>query len=143
MLLFFDQSSAHNAYANDALNARKMNVGSGGKQPRMHDTVIPTENPSPELRGQPQSMVFDSAHAEYPNSPKGMEVVLKERGLWDQLVSASKKKRPVGRCKICKANAVEREKALALAQAALAEDPDAFASLGERIYSLSFVFCVV
>lgn len=136
MLLFFDQSSAHNAYANDALNARKMNVGPGGKQPRMHDTIIPTDNLLAHLRGQHQSMVFDSTHTDHPNGPKGMELILKERGLWDQLVSASKKKKPVGRCKTCKANTMEREKTLAQAQAALNEDPDAYASLGERIYAV-------
>ncbi|KAJ6552377.1 hypothetical protein B0H10DRAFT_2242143 [Mycena sp. CBHHK59/15] len=47
----FDCSSAHEAYASDALLAHKMNRGPGGKQPRMRDTIIPST-------GQPQAMVF-------------------------------------------------------------------------------------
>ena len=35
----FDQSSSHTAFKEDALNANKMNVGTGGPQPRMRDTV--------------------------------------------------------------------------------------------------------
>ena len=31
----FDQSSCHKAYAEDALNAKSMNVKPGGKQPKM------------------------------------------------------------------------------------------------------------
>jgi len=54
----FDQSSAHGAFAKDALNAKEMNVKPGGGQRLMHDTVIPMDNPCSELRGQPQTMVF-------------------------------------------------------------------------------------
>jgi len=46
----FDQSSAHGAFAKDALNAKEMNVQPGGKQRAMHDTRIPSDNPRPELR---------------------------------------------------------------------------------------------
>ncbi|KAF8599613.1 hypothetical protein BDV93DRAFT_449148 [Ceratobasidium sp. AG-I] len=129
MLMVFDQSSAHNAFAADALNARKMNVGPSGKQPSMHSTSIPANNPSAHLRGQYQAMSYDSTHPTAPNQPKGMEAVIKERGLWDQLVAATSKKKPVGRCKLCKANAAERDRVLADAQAALAQDPDAFSSI--------------
>src|ERR1700722_487369 len=38
-VFIFDCSSAHEAYADDALMAHKMNRGPGGKQPKMHDTV--------------------------------------------------------------------------------------------------------
>jgi hypothetical protein len=85
MLLFVDQSSAHNAYATDALNARKMNITPAGKQPIMHNTRIPVDNPNPDLQGQIQTMVFPSTHPEHPNKPKGMEQILRERGLWDSL----------------------------------------------------------
>ena len=54
----FNQSSAHGAFAKDALNAKEMNVKPGGGQRLMHDTVIPMDNPCPELRGLPQTMVF-------------------------------------------------------------------------------------
>ncbi|KAJ7089009.1 hypothetical protein C8R44DRAFT_598557, partial [Mycena epipterygia] len=40
-VFIFDCSSAHEAYSSDALLAHKMNRGSGGKQPRMRDTIIP------------------------------------------------------------------------------------------------------
>ena len=39
VLWFFDHSSGHTAFAEDALNASHMNVRSGGKQPVMCDTV--------------------------------------------------------------------------------------------------------
>ena len=39
LVVLFDQSSGHCAYANDALMAHKMNVSDGGKQPFMRDTV--------------------------------------------------------------------------------------------------------
>ena len=35
----FDQSSCHQAFAEDALNAKVMNVRPGGVQPRMCDTM--------------------------------------------------------------------------------------------------------
>ena len=41
----FDQSSAHGAFTPDALNAKEMNVNPGGKQHRMHSTVIPNDAP--------------------------------------------------------------------------------------------------
>ena len=47
----FDQSSAHGAFAPDALNAKEMNMGSGGNQRCMHNTVIPNNNPDPLLQG--------------------------------------------------------------------------------------------
>ena len=46
----FDNSTGHNAYADDALLAHKMGFYPGGKQPRMRDTV---------WKGQRQSMVFE------------------------------------------------------------------------------------
>ena len=61
----FDQSSCHKAMAADALDASKMNVNPGGKQPKMHETV---------WAGKPQKMSFNLG------VPKGMKQVLKERG---------------------------------------------------------------
>jgi len=71
----FDNSSSHSAFAADALNARAMNVNSGGKQPKMRDTIF---------NGQVQHMVFPD---NYPDQnlrgkPKGMRVILQERQLW-------------------------------------------------------------
>ncbi|KAJ7111417.1 hypothetical protein C8R44DRAFT_528714, partial [Mycena epipterygia] len=40
-VFIFDCSSAHEAFASDALQAHKMNRSPGGKQPKMRDTIIP------------------------------------------------------------------------------------------------------
>ena len=62
----FDQSSCHRAFAEDALNAKVMNVRPGGVQPRMRDTM---------WAGKVQKMIFDDG------TPKGMKRVLEERGI--------------------------------------------------------------
>ena len=61
----FDNSSCHNAYADDAINASLMNTKPGGKQPCMRDTV---------WNGKVQCMVFNIG------IPKGLIQVLTERG---------------------------------------------------------------
>ena len=63
---FFDQSSGHCAYKEVSLNARRMNVNPGGAQPRMCDTI---------WDGQPQTMILPDGR------PKGMKLVLEERGI--------------------------------------------------------------
>lgn len=50
----------------DALDVSRMNVGPGGKQPRMRDTV---------WRGKPQKLCFNIG------VPKGMKIILEERGI--------------------------------------------------------------
>ena len=52
--------------ADDALNADKMNVGPGGKQPKMHATM---------WDGAVQHMIDESG------TPKGMKKILEERGV--------------------------------------------------------------
>ena len=52
----FNQSSCHRAFAEDALNVRRMNVRLGGIQPKMRDTM---------LGRQIQSMVMEDG------TPKG------------------------------------------------------------------------
>ena len=49
VMWLFDHSSCHRAFAEDALNARVMNVKPGGAQPCMRDTV---------WAGRVQKMVF-------------------------------------------------------------------------------------
>ena len=66
LLFIFDQSSGHAAFPADALNVNRMNVKPGGQQPAMHDTV---------WNGKVQKMVFSDG------TPKGMKVVLRERGV--------------------------------------------------------------
>lgn len=85
-----------------------MNVRPGGKQRRIHPTTIPHNNPHPELRGTRQTMVFDEdlppnhPHYKFRGQPKGMRVVLEERGLWDALTQANGGKEIPGDCKECK-----------------------------------------
>jgi len=62
----FDHSSCHGTFAEDALDASKMNLKPGGKQPRMHDTI---------WNGKVQKMVFPDG------TPKGLKAVLIERGI--------------------------------------------------------------
>ncbi|OAV86088.1 hypothetical protein PTTG_30087 [Puccinia triticina 1-1 BBBD Race 1] len=82
----FDCSSAHEAYGPEALRAQNMNLGPGGKQSRMRDTIIPSDDPHipEELRGQPQSMCFpmDYMVESLAGQPKGIQHVLMEHGLW-------------------------------------------------------------
>ena len=68
----FDQSSCHTAFADDALNANKMNARPGGQQPLMRDTV---------WNGKPQTLkkrILVRGHHQW--IPKGLIEVLKERG---------------------------------------------------------------
>ena len=60
----FNHSSCHEAMADDALDANKMNVNPGGKQRKMRDTV---------WKGKVQTMCFQIG------LPKGMRRVLQER----------------------------------------------------------------
>ena len=62
----FDNAPSHRKMADDALNVDKMNVGPGGKQPKMRDTV---------WGGAVQRLVDDDG------VPKGMRIVLQERGV--------------------------------------------------------------
>ena len=65
-VFMFDNAPSHRKVADDALNADRMNVGPGGKQPVMRDTV---------WEGQVQKMV-DAC-----GIPKGMKIILEERGI--------------------------------------------------------------
>ncbi|KAF8546588.1 hypothetical protein OG21DRAFT_1479657 [Imleria badia] len=124
----FDQSSAHGAFVKDALNAKEMNVRPGGKQRKMHDTVIPMDNPNPLLRGMPQTMVFPvDLSSEHPDhtfcgQPKGMQCVLEERGLLSVLEWANNGK-VVGECQMCKLSR-EAQEHLAREVAAAAKGTD-------------------
>ena len=62
----FDQSSGHCAFKEDALNVNRMNVGPGGAQSRMRDTI---------WNGRVQKMVTCD------DRPKGMRIVLQEHGV--------------------------------------------------------------
>lgn len=66
VVFIFDQSSNHCAFSDDALNAKRMNVKPGGKQPVMRSTT---------WNGQRQVMVDGNG------IPKGLKKVLEERGI--------------------------------------------------------------
>ena len=66
LLWLFDQSSNHTAMAPDALMAHKMNVSSGGSQPKMRNTIFD---------GRIQQMVTEDGIA------KGLKMVLEERNV--------------------------------------------------------------
>lgn len=124
----FDCSSAHEAFAENALNVNNMNVNPGGRgQRKLRDTIIPFDNPAPQnpsvpdTRGLPQSMVFpeDWPNKDEAGKPKGMLQVLRERAsVWYRFTDGGKKK-PVGHCKNCKMSQAKRD---ALARVAAAED---------------------
>ena len=65
-IFLFDNAPSHRKVADDALNADRMNVGPGGKQPKMRDTV---------WEGHIQKMVDRNG------IPKGMKAILEERGV--------------------------------------------------------------
>ncbi|KAJ7145025.1 hypothetical protein C8R46DRAFT_1232362 [Mycena filopes] len=99
----FDNSSAHGSLAPDALTATKMNVNPGGKVPEMRETTIPDDNPHGHT-GKPQKMTFDKdlpedhPYKKYEGLPKGMKVILAERGY----TTDTNGKLLIGDCKACK-----------------------------------------
>ncbi|RPA94629.1 hypothetical protein L873DRAFT_1846536 [Choiromyces venosus 120613-1] len=76
-LFAFNNASNHSCYAPNALLASKMNQGPGGGQPLMRDGFIHSKH-------RLQSMVYPENHSnnELRGKAKGLEQVLKERGLW-------------------------------------------------------------
>jgi hypothetical protein len=80
LLFLFDNATSHSVYADDALQASKMNKGEGGAQAILRDgwykngdTVIS------------QKMFYESEDALTGTTnkiPKGIQKVLEERGLW-------------------------------------------------------------
>lgn len=75
-LFLIDNSQGHAAYAEDALLATRMNLNPGGKQARLRNGWFERDG-----NHSVQSMIFPHDHPEFPNQPKGMKVVLEERGL--------------------------------------------------------------
>jgi len=76
-LFAFDNASNHAAFAPDALVAAKMNLGPGGRQPLLREGWDYNKN-------MPQTMVFgeNDPIPSRRGKAKGIQQVLKERGLW-------------------------------------------------------------
>ncbi len=72
-LFLFDNAPSHCKYAPDALNATHMNVNPGGKQPKLCDTT---------WNGQIQHLCLPDG------TPKGMKMVLEERGINTRRITA-------------------------------------------------------
>jgi len=93
-VFIFDCSLAHSAFAKNALRVQNMNLGSGGKQSHLRDSIIPSDDLCiPEhLCSQPQSFVFDSLHPDptQAGKAKGFQVILEEHGLWQHYTSKTK-----------------------------------------------------
>ena len=79
----FDNATSYTAFVPDALVANKMNKAPGGKAPLMHNTTF---------NGRQQSMIIDydlivwdkeqKREVNIRGKPKGIKLVLEERGLW-------------------------------------------------------------
>jgi hypothetical protein len=76
-LFAFDNSTNHSAFLPDALVASRMNKGPGGTQPKMRPTFWGPNHTK-------QFMVWPNNHHDLQlrGKPKGIEQVLRERGLW-------------------------------------------------------------
>ena len=100
----------------DALSTTYMNVGPGRSQPHMRDTIIPMDNPFGH-GGKVQSLVYpahlpdDHEHKDYAGKPKGMKVVLDERGY--NVDGGRGQKRMIGDCQTCKVSWVSSHRACA------------------------------
>ena len=77
----FDHSSCHSAMPDDALDVSRMNVNPGGKQRVMRDGM---------WQGKPQKMVNSAG------IPKGLRVVLEERGIDTRGMTAEKMREVLG-----------------------------------------------
>jgi hypothetical protein len=127
----FDCSSAHEAFADDALNVNNMNIKPGGKQRKIRSTIIPLSNPppnpgNPDTRGQIQPLVFPDDHqdTELCGKAKGLRAVLMERtSVWDALREAAggDERKIKNVCEVCKASQVEKDRLAHVAGAACAD----------------------
>jgi hypothetical protein len=77
-VLVFDQSSAHASYGKGALNAFNINLGPGGAQKILKDTIFPPETSNPERIGTEQ--VMWQLNKDRAKEAKGIKQVLIKRG---------------------------------------------------------------
>jgi len=74
-LFAFDNATSHATFMANALRAKQMYLGCGGKQPQMRPTTYSNEIV--------QEMCFPPTHPPLLyGEPNGLKIVFKERGLW-------------------------------------------------------------
>ena len=123
----FDQSSAHGAFAPDALNVKEMNVNTGGKQHRIHPMIIPNDAPNPAVQGQVQDMIFPNGlpphhpYFQFCRQPKGMRVILEEQGILAHVIAQNSGKVLPCDCAYCKMSQCTWDKAACETAAATSE----------------------
>ncbi len=110
-VFIFNRSSAHEGFAEDALNINHMNVNPSGKQKWLRNTIIPLNNPDPapsedDTCRRVQHMYFpnDFHDPKLQGQAKGVRVVLIERkSTWDKYtaICTARKAKIVGKCASC------------------------------------------
>jgi hypothetical protein len=101
-LFIFDNASTHQKRAPDALSARKM-----PKSPSRnwtHQPNGPPMRPGTLPNGEIHDLYFPSDHPTMPGWFKGMETIIRERGLWPEaglLAQCDKFKCPPGKSDCC------------------------------------------
>ena len=95
--IIFDCSENHAVFAKDVLVVNRMNVHPGGKQIRMRSTTFVQASqrhlPVEEQTIQTQEIVYLAEKIQFPNQPKGMLKVARERGLLEGLTNQIIQKR--------------------------------------------------
>ncbi len=95
-LFTFDNATSHVVFTADALRAKHMNLGRGGKQPQMRPTTYGN--------GIVQEICFPPAHPPLLyREPKGLKIVFEECGLWQPGLRLEYKDKKNNSCKDGKA----------------------------------------
>jgi hypothetical protein len=115
-VFIFNCSSVHGAYAKTALRVQNMNLSPGGKQSRLRNSIIPSDDPciSSHLWGQTQQFVYSNSHPDPKKvgQPKGVQAILEERGLWQYDSAKAKKDGKPNlnlQCSSCAASKIQKD----------------------------------
>ena len=118
-IFVFDRSSTHEGFAEDALNTNAINVHPRWKQKKMHDSIIPWNNPDlapgeEDTCGQVQQMCFPDDHEDpkLRGQPKGVRAILIEwKSVWDKYTAICKVRsmKVVRKCGSCTKSQVQKD----------------------------------